>query len=171
MLQLPAAFILSPFRCIFSLQGLSDMDVSSFCARCVDPMGEESDHIQLVALTDALQVGWALVLVCTARQAPQPLASALFPEPRSPCPALRLAAAGLPRLPLSCRQAPVRVVFRPACEVLLMLHCSCPLAQVPVRVVYLDRSLAPGGGDSGDGNGEVQLTGLAWHDVNPGRRP
>lgn len=40
----------------FSPQGLSDLDVSSFCARCVDPMGEESDHVQLVALTDALQV-------------------------------------------------------------------------------------------------------------------
>lgn len=38
-------------------QGLSDLDVSTFCARCVDPMGEEADHVQLVALTDALQVG------------------------------------------------------------------------------------------------------------------
>jgi ubiquitin thioesterase protein OTUB1 len=65
------------------IMGLSDLDVATFCARCVDPMGEESDHVQLVALTDALQV--------------------------------------------------------------------------PVRVVYLDRSLAPGGGDSGDGNGEVHV--------------
>ena len=31
------------------------MDVGTFCQRCVDNMGEESDHVQLVALTDALQ--------------------------------------------------------------------------------------------------------------------
>ncbi|GAB4821136.1 hypothetical protein N2152v2_008182 [Parachlorella kessleri] len=36
--------------------GMSDMDVDTFCSRCVDPMGEESDHVQLVALTDTLQV-------------------------------------------------------------------------------------------------------------------
>lgn len=44
-------------------QGVSDLDVPTFCSRFVDPMGEESDHVQLVALTDALQVrtggrGW-----------------------------------------------------------------------------------------------------------------
>ncbi|KAL4428057.1 hypothetical protein ABPG75_002146 [Micractinium tetrahymenae] len=61
--------------------GLSDLDVATFCSKCVDPMGEESDHVQLVALTDALKV--------------------------------------------------------------------------PIRVVYLDRSLAPGGG--GDGNGGVHV--------------
>lgn len=35
-----------------------------------------------------------------------------------------------------------------------------------MRVVYLDRSLAPGGGGDGDGNGEVRgalsLVGVAW---------
>lgn len=36
-------------------QGLSDLDVATFCSKCVDPMGEESDHVQLVALTDALK--------------------------------------------------------------------------------------------------------------------
>ena len=36
--------------------GLSDLDVPTFCAKCIDPLGEESDHVQLVALTDALQV-------------------------------------------------------------------------------------------------------------------
>lgn len=36
--------------------GLSGFDVETFCSRCIDPMGEESDHVQLVALTDALQV-------------------------------------------------------------------------------------------------------------------
>ena len=36
--------------------GLSGLDVDTFCSRCIDPMGEESDHVQLVALTDALQV-------------------------------------------------------------------------------------------------------------------
>lgn len=38
------------------LQGLSDLDVATFCQKCVEPMGEESDHVHLVALTDALQV-------------------------------------------------------------------------------------------------------------------
>lgn len=37
-------------------QGITDMSVEEFCAKCVDPMGEESDHIQLVALTNALQI-------------------------------------------------------------------------------------------------------------------
>ena len=45
------------FACRCSWQGMSDMDVDTFCSRCVDPMGEESDHVQLVALTDTLQVG------------------------------------------------------------------------------------------------------------------
>ena len=41
------------------VQGLCDDDVTvqQFCSRYVEPMGEESDHIQLVALTDALLVG------------------------------------------------------------------------------------------------------------------
>jgi len=30
--------------------------VEAFCRRCVEPMGEESDHVQAVALTDAMQV-------------------------------------------------------------------------------------------------------------------
>ena len=40
------------------VQGLCDDDVTvqQFCSRYVEPMGEESDHIQLVALTDALLV-------------------------------------------------------------------------------------------------------------------
>jgi hypothetical protein len=65
------------------VMGLSDLDVSTFCARCVDPMGEEADHVQLVALTDALQV--------------------------------------------------------------------------PIRVVYLDRSLAPGGGAAASGSSGVHV--------------
>lgn len=32
------------------------MEVDVFCQKCIDPMGEESDHVQMVALTDALQV-------------------------------------------------------------------------------------------------------------------
>lgn len=32
------------------------MDIDTFCSRCVDPMGEESDHVQMVALTDILQI-------------------------------------------------------------------------------------------------------------------
>ena len=36
--------------------GLADMDVDEFCKRCIDPMGEESDHVHLVALSDALGV-------------------------------------------------------------------------------------------------------------------
>ena len=39
------------------LQGMSDddMTVQQFRQRCVDPMGEESDHVHIVALTNALQ--------------------------------------------------------------------------------------------------------------------
>lgn len=42
------------------LQGMSDgeMSVQQFCRRCVEPMGEESDHVHIVALSDALQVGY-----------------------------------------------------------------------------------------------------------------
>lgn len=45
-------------RCEPHAQGLCDDDVTvqQFCTRYVEPMGEESDHIQLVALTDALLV-------------------------------------------------------------------------------------------------------------------
>ena len=32
------------------------MTVEVFCRRFVEPMGEESDHVHIVALTDALQV-------------------------------------------------------------------------------------------------------------------
>jgi ubiquitin thioesterase protein OTUB1 len=38
------------------IMGLVDMGVDEFCSKCIDPMGEESDHVQLVALTNALQV-------------------------------------------------------------------------------------------------------------------
>ena len=42
-----------------------------FCRRMVEPMGEESDHIHIVALTDALQVravwaGGLCVSVCAS---------------------------------------------------------------------------------------------------------
>ena len=39
------------------MQGMCDDDVSveQFCRRYVEPMGEESDHVHIVALTDALQ--------------------------------------------------------------------------------------------------------------------
>lgn len=36
--------------------GLTGMSVEEFCCRSIDPMGEESDHIQLVALTNALGI-------------------------------------------------------------------------------------------------------------------
>ena len=32
-----------------------EMSVQQFWQRCVEPMGEESDHVHIVALTDALQ--------------------------------------------------------------------------------------------------------------------
>ncbi len=43
------------------LQGMTDegLTVEQFRRRCVEPMGEESDHVHIVALTDALQV-WLL---------------------------------------------------------------------------------------------------------------
>ncbi len=39
-------------------QGMCDDEVSveQFCRRYVEPMGEESDHVHIVALTNALQV-------------------------------------------------------------------------------------------------------------------
>lgn len=39
-------------------QGMMDdpVTVEQFCRRYVEPMGEESDHIHIVAITDALQV-------------------------------------------------------------------------------------------------------------------
>lgn len=41
------------------MQGMTDegLSVEQFRRRCVEPMGEESDHVHIVALTDALQVG------------------------------------------------------------------------------------------------------------------
>lgn len=40
------------------VQGMMDdpVTVEQFCRRYVEPMGEESDHIHIVAITDALQV-------------------------------------------------------------------------------------------------------------------
>jgi hypothetical protein len=40
------------------LQGMCDDEVSveQFCRRYVEPMGEESDHVHIVALTNALLV-------------------------------------------------------------------------------------------------------------------
>ena len=46
------------FTAALGLQGMSDeaITVEQFCRRYVEPMGEESDHVHIVALTDALQV-------------------------------------------------------------------------------------------------------------------
>ncbi len=45
------------------ITGMVGMGVDEFCAKCIDPMGEESDHIVLVALTNALQVPMRVVHV------------------------------------------------------------------------------------------------------------
>ena len=42
-------------------QGVADMDVPSFCRRFVEPMAEESDHLQAQALCDALQLPITIV--------------------------------------------------------------------------------------------------------------
>lgn len=44
---------------LFALQGISidELSVEQFRRRCVEPMGEESDEVHIVALTDVLQVG------------------------------------------------------------------------------------------------------------------
>jgi Peptidase C65 Otubain len=41
------------------LQGISieELSVEQFRRKCVEPMGEESDEVHIVALTDVLQVG------------------------------------------------------------------------------------------------------------------
>ena len=43
---------------VHALQGMNDdvQTVDQFRQRYVEPMGEESDHVHIVALTDALQV-------------------------------------------------------------------------------------------------------------------
>ena len=53
------------------MQGLCDDDVTvqQFCTKYVEPMGEESDHLQLVALTDALLVSPVIAAHITAVQA------------------------------------------------------------------------------------------------------
>lgn len=48
------------------------MSIEEFCNRCVDPMGEESDHIQLVALTNALKVPVRVVYLDNSGMAPVP---------------------------------------------------------------------------------------------------
>ena len=96
-------------------------------------MGEESDHVQLVALTDALQVRASALSGGVARCTP-------------------------------IRQSVGRCERRvPA---LHSAACTRTLAQVPVRVVYLDRSLAPGGGSS---VGSVGVH-VDMHDFVPGER-
>jgi len=45
------------------IMGLNDMSVDEFCAKCIDPMGEESDHVVLVALTNALRVPMRVIYV------------------------------------------------------------------------------------------------------------
>lgn len=41
------------------MQGISveELSVEQFRRKCVEPMGEESDEVHIVALTDVLQVG------------------------------------------------------------------------------------------------------------------
>ena len=45
-------------RVLVHLKGMIDdpISVEQFCRRYVEPMGEESDHVHIVAITDALQV-------------------------------------------------------------------------------------------------------------------
>lgn len=61
-LALPLWDSMGGHRC--GAQGMCDdaLTVEQFCRRHVEPMGEESDHVHIVALTDALQV-------CCYRQA------------------------------------------------------------------------------------------------------
>ena len=55
-LALPLWDSMGGHRC--GAQGMCDdaLTVEQFCRRHVEPMGEESDHVHIVALTDALQV-------------------------------------------------------------------------------------------------------------------
>lgn len=47
------------------------MDVETFCRRCVDPMEEEADQVQIIALTETLQVPLRVVYL-----SPSPFAEA-----------------------------------------------------------------------------------------------
>ena len=45
--------------CTAGVQGISveELSVEQFRRKCVEPMGEESDEVHIVALADVLQVG------------------------------------------------------------------------------------------------------------------
>lgn len=62
------------FPCAFPpLQGMWDvvMSVEQFCQGHVEPMSEESDHIHIVAITDALQVPVRVLYLDSSSGVPQ----------------------------------------------------------------------------------------------------
>lgn len=59
------------------VMGLTGTSVEEFCNKSIDPMGEESDHIQLVALTNALEIPIRVVYLDGSGMALQPASETL----------------------------------------------------------------------------------------------
>lgn len=107
-------------------------------------MGEESDHVHIVALTDALQVGRSSLLACRfstdGHRRGRAIAAATLLAPEAHA--------------------------RDAAPHLLLTRCA---PQVPVEVLYLDRSGAGAGGASG-GASDVDTYAFVPEECGPERR-
>ncbi|ERN06143.1 ubiquitin thioesterase otubain-like [Amborella trichopoda] len=55
------------------IMGLSNVTVEKFCQSSVEPMGEESDHVQIIALSDALGVPIRVVYLDNSSNGPSKL--------------------------------------------------------------------------------------------------
>ena len=100
------------------------ISVEQFCRRFVEPMGEESDHIHIVAITDALQVRPCLPSYATS-----------IPQSSAHKPCSYISAFDCSPLVMACGS-----ISQPASM----------LVQIPITVVYLDRSMAAFTGHSAD---------------------
>ena len=100
-----------------------DMDVQRFRQRCVEPMGEESDHLHIVALTDALQARlgplWSSVLTLSSHLQSSTVCMLV---PSCSC--------------CSCLRGQI------LCSSLGCAGYIINASQVPIRVMYLDQSTA-----------------------------
>ena len=130
------------------------MTVQQFRQRCVDPMGEESDHVHIVALTNALQARLRSCLVgqpfptLMIEGVEDALTSChwnccLMPNERSDRSAECTVRSdvGAPRCVMPSSRCPTA----PAAPAGASLSCVPPAPQVPIRVLYLDRSMYSGG--------------------------
>ena len=117
--------------------------VEQFCRKYVEPMGEESDHIHIVAITDALQV--SCYAKETSRKKPFAhlsikLASHVTPSSASSCQISIICAYMICKLLTVLAQLLSSHCI--CCQVDSSHHHNCWCLQIPIRVVYLDRSMA-----------------------------